>query len=281
MILTNENIFLIGIALVWIVGAILQDFKRREVDNLWNFSLIAIALSYRGFVAVFNYETWFFFNGVFGFLIFLALGNLFYYSRLFAGGDAKLFIALGAILPFSFNWVINLKIFAGFILLFLFAGSVYVFIYSLFMIAVNFKRFGHEFVKQWKIYGKLFFIACAFFIFWIVSVFVLSEIKFVLIGFIVLLFPILFVFAKAVEEACMIKPVEPDKITEGDWLYEDIYIGGRKIESKWEGVSKRELKLIKEKCKRKILIKYGVPFTPSFLFGLLILLYLSYGWGLF
>ena len=40
MILSGENIPLLVLAFVWILGAIMQDLRRREVDNLWNFSLI-------------------------------------------------------------------------------------------------------------------------------------------------------------------------------------------------------------------------------------------------
>ena len=47
MIINSENLFLILLALVWIIGAVLQDLRRREVDNVWNFSLIGFALAYR------------------------------------------------------------------------------------------------------------------------------------------------------------------------------------------------------------------------------------------
>ena len=40
MILLSENLFLIVLGFVWIIGAVLQDLRRKEVDNLWNFSLI-------------------------------------------------------------------------------------------------------------------------------------------------------------------------------------------------------------------------------------------------
>ncbi|MEK6859885.1 MAG: prepilin peptidase, partial [Nanoarchaeota archaeon] len=106
MIITNENIFLIVLGIIWIIGAVLQDLKRREVDNLWNFSLIAFALCYRVGVSVFLGDYWFTLNGVIGFVIFLILGNIFYYSKMFAGGDAKLMIALGAILPLSYSWLV-------------------------------------------------------------------------------------------------------------------------------------------------------------------------------
>ena len=71
MIVSNENLFLILLAVVWIIGAILQDLKRREVDNIWNFSLIAFALVYRFSVSVFNGNYMFFLNGLIGLLIFL------------------------------------------------------------------------------------------------------------------------------------------------------------------------------------------------------------------
>ncbi|MDD5192699.1 MAG: hypothetical protein PHH54_04250 [Candidatus Nanoarchaeia archaeon] len=272
-----ENWFLIILGLIWVIGAVLQDMKRREVDNLWNFSLIAFALAYRIAVSIFINNYWFAFNGLIGLLIFLALGNLFYYARLFAGGDAKLMIALGTILPLSYSWIINFKIFGCFILLFLLGGSIYALIYSFCLIIINWKSFKKEFVKQWNNYKRLFLIALIFALAWVLIAFFISQTIMVLIGLIVLLFPVLYIFAKAVEESCMIRLVKPNKVTEGDWLYKDIRIGNRLIKANWEGVTKRELELIK-KGNKKVLIKYGIPFTPSFLFGLVGLLFLAWMW---
>lgn len=270
-LLTNENLFLIVLAIIWIIGAIIQDLKRREVDNLWNFSLIAFTLAYRFSISAFTNNYLFFINGLIGLLVFLILGNIFYYSRLFAGGDAKLLIALGSILPLSYDWLLNLKIFGLFILLFLLGGSVYVFIWSLFLVVINWNKFVKEFIKQFKIYKNIFLIGLIFFIIGIVASFI--KLEFILIS-IVLLFPVLFIYSKAVEEGCMVKAISPRELTEGDWLYEDVYIKNRKIEKSWHGVSKEELALIRKKYRRKILVKYGVPFTPGFLIGFLGLLYL-------
>jgi len=278
MILTNENLFLVVLAFVWIIGAILQDLRRREVDNVWNFSLIGFALAYRFGVSVFMGDYWFFINGLIGFSVFLFLGNLFYYSRMFAGGDAKLLIALGTILPFSFDWMINLKIFGSFIFLFLLGGSIYVFTWSLFLVAIHWNKFKKEFVRQTKIYKHTFLISFVFVFLWLIGSFFIG-IEFISIGVIFLLFPILLVFSKAVEEVCMVKEIYAKDLTEGDWLYEDLYVNGKKIKKSWEGVTKKELFLIRQKYSRKLLVKYGVPFTPSFLIGMLGLLYLSrLGW---
>jgi len=275
-ILTPENWFLILLGLVWIIGAVLQDLHRREVDNLWNFSLIPIALAYRLSVYFFNGNYWFILNGLIGLAIFFILHNLFYYSRLFAGGDAKLLMALGVILPLSYNWILNFKIFGLFIFLFLLGGSIYSLIWAFCLMIMNWKNFKKESLKQWKSCQKMFLFALIFVVFWLVFAFIMTQTIFILIGFTVLLFPVLFVFAKSIEESCIVKRINPDRITEGDWLYEDIFIGGKKIKSSWEGVSAKELELIKKKCKKKILIKFGIPFTPSFLFGFAGLLFLAW-----
>lgn len=274
-----ENLFLILLGLIWIVGAVLQDLRRREVDNLWNFLLVAFALAYRFAFSISTNNYWFVLNGIIGFALFVGLGNLFYYSKLFAGGDAKLVMALGVVLPLSYNWLINFKIFGAFILLFLIAGSIYALIWAFSLVVVNWKRFSKEFVEQWKSYQKMFFIACGFALIWMILVFLMNQIGFLLIGLLVLLFPILFVFSKSVEESCMVKAIKPSQVTEGDWLYEDILVGGKKIKSNWEGVSARELSLIRRKYRKKILVKFGVPFTPAFLFAFVALLWLLLNFG--
>lgn len=277
-LINNENLFLIVLGLVWIVGAVLQDLKRREVDNLWNFSLIVFALAYRASVSIFNGNYWFVLNGLIGLVIFFGLGNLFYYSRLFAGGDAKLLMALGAVLPLSYSWLVNLEIFGAFILIFLITGSFYALVYAVCLISKNWKKFSKEYLKQWANHSKILLISSVFALLWIVFSFFINQVGFILIGLVILLFPVLFVFAKAVEESCMIKKVKPSEVTEGDWLYKDIIVGGKKIMSNWEGVSKRKLGMIK-KSRKKILIKQGIPFTPSFLFGFLGLLFLMWKFG--
>jgi hypothetical protein len=281
MIITNENLFLIILGITWILGAVLQDLKRREVDNLWNFSLIGIALAYRMSVSIYNGEYWFFINGILGIGIFLFLANAFYYSRLFAGGDAKLLVALGSILPLSYNWAVNFKIFFAFILLFMVTGAVYSIIWSGFLIFVNWQKFSKEFSRQTKNYKKLFFFSFIAVILSSLLLFFIDYLALALIGAIILLFPLLFIFSKAVEESCMVKALEPGKVTEGDWLYEDIKVNGKKIKADWQGISKSELKSIQSGYRKKILIKQGIPFTPSFFFGFAGLIIVSLKSGLF
>jgi len=284
MLLINpENYFLIALGLIWILGAVLQDLKRREVDNLWNFSLIAFALAYRLAFSVYGGNYWFFINGLLGLGIFIFLGNLFYYSRLFAGGDAKLVIALGTVLPLSYNWVSNFKIFGLFILLFLVMGSVYSLIWAIVLVLENFKEFRKEIVKQIKMFGKLFLVALIAAVIGTILIYYISGALglALLFGILLVLFPVLFIFAKAVEESGLKKWVSPQKLTEGEWLYRDITVAGKRIKSTWDGISAEELRLIRKKYKKDVLIKEGIPFTPSFLLALVCLLILFWrfsGW---
>src|SRR3989344_3474897 len=185
---------------------------------------------------------------------------------------------IGAILPLSYSWIINIKIFGFFILLFLLGGSIYALVYAFCLIIINRKNFKNEFGKQWNNYKKLFLIGLIFALVWTLLAFFVSQTGFILIGLVILLFPVLYVFAKAVEESCMIKQVSWNKVTEGDWLYKDVKVVNRLIKTNWEGVSKKELELIR-KNRKKVLIKYGIPFTPSFLFGFVGLLFLAWKFG--
>ncbi|MFH1431038.1 MAG: prepilin peptidase, partial [Nanoarchaeota archaeon] len=153
-----EVIFLICLALVWIGFASVQDLKNREVANWLSFSLIIFALGFRFFYCLFDSGNFaFFYQGLIGLGIFFILGNLLYYGRMFAGGDAKLMIALGAVLPFSENFFTNLNIFVLFFFVFLFSGAVYGLVISTGLCLRNFKKFKNEFFRLFKKNKKLFY----------------------------------------------------------------------------------------------------------------------------
>ena len=72
----------------------------------------------------------------------------------------------------------------------------------------------------------------------------------------------------------MIKEVLPDKITEGDWIVEDVIVDNKRIcGPKDLGIEKEQIKeLLRLKSRNKIktvLVKYGIPFIPSFLLAFL------------
>jgi Flp pilus assembly protein protease CpaA len=263
-----EIIFLLVLGLIWIIFATVQDVKTKEIANWLNYSLIIFALGFRFFYSLFHSADFYFFiQGLIGFGIFFVLGNVFYYSRLFAGGDSKLMIALGPILPIFGNFFSNLKLFLFFIFVFLAIG----FLYSLFFIFYfgikNFKMFKLEFKKQFKKNRKyLVLITIIAIAFLIAGFFVIQSIYFAIYLFI---FSYLVIIAKSVDQCCRIKKIKTSKLTEGDWLYENVEVGKKLIKANWSGLSQEEIAILK-KNKKEILIREGVPFAPVFLITYLI-----------
>lgn len=269
-----ELIFLWILALIWIVFAVVQDLKTREIANWLNFSLIVFALGYRFFYSLFSLNWDFFYSGVFGLIIFFILGNVLYYSRLFAGGDAKLMIALGAILPFSNNFIENLNLYWKFLVIFLITGGIYTLLVSFIISLRNFKIFKREVKKQFKNYQR--FYSLVILISLILVIFgIVFNVFLIYFGILMFILPYLHLYAKSIDEGLMIKKVDVRKLTEGDWLYKDVKIGRKTIKANWDGLSKENIALLKKKYKnKKINIRFGIPFSPVFLISLIMYCYL-------
>ncbi len=265
-----EIIFLIVLALVWIAFATFQDIRTREIANWLNFSLIIFALGFRFFYSLFSESFGFFYQGLIGLGIFFILGNLLYYGKFFAGGDAKLMIALGVILPFSESFSVNLKIFVCFFLIFLFVGAIYGIITSIYFSLRNFKKFRKEFSVQFRKNKKLVYFVL--FLGLVLMIFGFLENMFFVLGILIFILPYFYIYAKAVDESCMVRKVKTSQLTEGDWLYKNIKVGKKTIKATWEGLKKGEIKQLRKKYKM-ILIRYGIPFSSVFLISFLILIY--------
>jgi len=266
----QELIFLWILALIWIIFATIQDLKSREIANWLNFSLIIFALGFRFFYSFFSSGNFdFFYQGLIGLLIFFIIGNLLYYGRMFAGGDAKLMIALGVILPFSGDFSKNLEIFVSFFLIFLFIAAFYSLIFSLVLALKNFKKFKKEFGFQVSKHKRTVYSVLVLGL--VLMAFGLFETLFLSLGILVFILPYFYLYAKAVDEVCMIKKLPSKKLTEGDWLYRNIKVGNKVVKKSWDGLSKKEIKLLQKK--KFVLIRQGIPFSPVFLISFLILIY--------
>jgi len=265
-----EIIFLSALAIVWILFAVIQDLRTREIANWLNFSLIIFALGFRFFYSLFGGEFGFFYQGIYGLGVFFIIGNLFYYGRIFAGGDAKLMIALGAILPFHNNFYDNLNFFLIFLMIFLFVGAIYTLIGSLWFTLINFKSFKKEFRKQLMKFKKYYSLGISLAV--LLALLGFMDEIFLSLGVLFFVFINLYIYAKAVDESSMIRNVGTGKLTEGDWLYKNTKVGKKTIKASWEGLKKQEIRLLK-KYHKKIRIRYGIPFSPVFLISFLILIW--------
>jgi Flp pilus assembly protein protease CpaA len=265
------EVFLIILALIWLIFAVVSDLKTKEIPNWLNFSLIIFALGIRFFYSLFDNDWNILLQGVFGFAVFFILANILYSCRFFAGGDAKLMYALGPVLPFGTDFLSNANLFLEFLFIFLFAGAVYGMVVLLKLSTQNFLKIKKGFFKKIKsnkttviiffILGIILMILGYFY----ASLFVL--------GVLIFLTPYLVIYATIVDETCMVERVKTSQLTEGDWLHNDVKVGKNTIKYKWEGLSMREIAILRKKYKY-VLIKIGIEFSPVFLISFLIYAYL-------
>lgn len=283
-IILASDIFLFSAAVIWIIAASVTDLKKREVPNWLSFSLIAIALAVRGISSILSHQASYFYYSLICLAIFFIIANILYYCRIFGGGDAKLLMALAAILatapafakispvgePFLLSFMMNIFVF----------GFAYGLIYSASMAVKNRRKFSPEFRK---ISSKIRLIRIAI---WILSavVFVLSAILFfthsifalpvLIISLVFFISPLLFAFVKAVENSSMIMLMRPNELAEGDCLIGIIKLKNRTIKPGVHGLSAGDIAALKKE-NRRVLIKQGLPFVPIFLIALICTIFFS------
>jgi len=261
-------IFLYVLFFIGILIASIQDIRRREVDNYINFFLLASGLVYIVFLGIFN-DYNLILLGLLAFVVMFLLANLFYYSRIFAGGDAKLMIALSALFVAASIklTLINIGIFLVFLII---SGSVYGILYSVYLVSSHYSDFKKDLKKYfWFKYG----VAAAVVLF----VFSYFNLFFLLLA-IFALFPVLFAVAKSIENVCMIKEISGKELREGDWIAQEVSFKGKKIKPDWEGLTKKQV-LFLSKIK-KIKVKEGLPFVPAFLIAFIFYYFKDYFFGL-
>lgn len=262
---------LAGIGILWAVLASIEDWKTTEISNWLTFSLIGFGLAYRGFYALSYNDAWFFVSGLIGFGVFFVLAHLFYYARVFGGGDAKLLMGLGVVLPYGFfNEMIYVSI--GFLLLFLAVSALYSIVSSGVLIYRHWKCFEKIFLRKLKIWKKWLFVSILF----VFAIMYLGgfELAIVCGGVLIGILPLVYVCVKALDE-CMIAEKKPNELIEGDWLVKDVFVRGKTIKKSVHGLSLEDIKLLR-RANKKVLIKEGVVFAPVFLISLVVEFCLAY-----
>ncbi len=282
--------FLFWLFFIGIIIASLQDLKRREVDDWLNLFLLVTSFIFVFYKAIFERDATIIFQAGFALVIMFAFMNVFYYGRIFAGGDAKLLVAMTVFfVGADFNMtLINIGIFLLFLM---FSGSVYGMIYSFVLYSKNFKKVNKEIglgVRSWGLGGNgkrgrptFYGLKPKTYVwYWMLGIGILilfSYVNWFFLGLAVFMFllPVLYVFAKALENISMVKNISGKDLREGDWLVEDVRVKGRIIKADWDGLSSENIKLLKNK--KKVKIKEGLPFVPAFLIAFLLYVFLR-GW---
>ncbi len=259
------------------------DIKKREVPDWLNYSAVmaGFGLSLYGFFSTGNYVL--ILDSLAGFFLAFLIAVIMFYSGQWGGGDSKMLMGLGAIMGLNIKWFSGFEgvpFFLDFLFILLFVGGVYGFLwlFSLFianMGKVRRKLDKSRFRQVFVLMIVLLFVAVVLFFFSgknavLNSLFLLS----------VLFFSALFLYfvlnlVKVVESVCMIKKVKAGELSEGDWINKEVKVNGKVIAGpKDYGISKKQikklLKLEEEGKLKRVEVKEGIPFVPSFLFAYLI-----------
>ncbi len=277
MILT----FFIIVSLIALIIASYTDIKTLEVPDWLSYSLIAVGLGGNLIYSVYYSDPVFIIRSLLGFALALLIGVAMFYTGQWGGGDSKVLFGLGALL--GFDYPLSLGFFAKFLVNMLFAGAIYG---ILWIIAMYFKhskaisKKAKSELKQKKLVKIRLFsgIAAIFFlivVYFLPPVFIpQAKMTLVVLACFLYFMNYLFVFVRAVEKTAMIKLILPEKLTEGDWIVDEIKINGKYIAGPKDlGIEKdkiKELLALKKQGKiNKVKVKYGIPFVPSFLIALI------------
>lgn len=268
-------LILSAITFAGLIIATFTDLKTREVPDWLSYGLIGIGLGLSLIFSIIYWNFWLFVNSLAGFILFLIIALVMFYAGQWGGGDSKVLMGLGALIGFDVRFA-RFPFILVFLVNILLIGAVYGLIWSLALMFRNFKSFFKEFRKvSHRIEITRLRIYAIIFAFFMLIMFLLNRKSFIGFLFLALLLMALvtfylWIFVKAIEKACMIKSITPDKLTEGDWIVKDIHYKGKYIcGPKDLGIEKKQIKGLVKLYKlgkiKKVLIKEGIPFVPSFL----------------
>lgn len=264
--------------LIYLVIASVQDIKTREVSDFFAYTLIPISFIISIIISIAEKSAAPIITTSITFIVFWLLAVVLYRAKQWGGGDAKMFMAVGASLsaypqpllhyfspnlPFPFPIIIFVNL--------LIAGSFYGIIYFMILSAkhnISIK------MNKWVTIGVT-----------LLSILILSSslvappqvlVPVFMLAFLVFIAPYITKLSKVIQKKCFIKTIPLNKLTEGDWIDKNIYKNNKLLLSKnIPGISLEEIEMLKRNNIKQVSVRYGIPFIPPFLISVLISLILG------
>lgn len=297
-------LFIFSVSLFGLIVGSIYDFRTREVPDLLNFGLLVIGFCIALFASILFRDVSYFLAALFGFLFCFLFSCLMFYTGQWGGGDAKMLMALGALvgLPFSqflslFSLPLSFISFPSllgqlpFLLLFLFLvfflGGIYGLVWLFVLIVQHWQHFRKEFLTALATpahqHRRNILLVLVFL--FLVSSFLFSDFLYKVLFFVISIFLFFLYYSslviRVVEQVAFVKELPVAKVTEGDWVAEDIIVEGKTIVRKKDlGISSEQLQelhaLAKKGKIKNIKVKYGIPFVPSFLLAFVVAVVVLY-----
>ncbi len=273
---------LTGVALAGLAAATYSDLRTREVPDWLNYGMIAAGVGLRLIWAASAWDAMILVEGLLGLLLFFLVASLMYYGGQWGGGDAKMLMGLGCLMGLGIPraWTLNeMPDLAVFWLLLLLAGALYGLAASVTLSIRNFRALRRSFMPLFA-KNRTRLLALLLLALASAAGSRLSPDQFIRLGLLALsgvaaFTALLWIYVKAVEEVCMVKDYPIARLTEGDWIAEDVVVAGKRIcGPKDLGVSREQIATLKGLAgQKKILtvrVKEGIPFLPPFLIAFML-----------
>ncbi|MBN2459567.1 prepilin peptidase [Candidatus Woesearchaeota archaeon] len=265
------------VGLFALVIASLFDIRTREVPDWLNFSLAAFAIGSALMLSITSSDYRLLVNAIIGMAAGTLIGIMLFYTGQWGGGDTKLIAGLCAIMGFSYlDFRQGLLLIGSFLVNTMLVGAIYGLGFSFVKAIINFKDFKPAIENKLRskqvlaIRITLLLIGIAAFLFLLATKSIEAGMIFGL-AMSLFLFFYLWAFVGVVEKTCMIKEIDVAKLTEGDWIVGDI-IKGKKVLLKPSrtGITLEQIAMLKRHRVKKVTVKEGIPFVPSFLIAYII-----------
>ncbi len=270
----QDQIFFIAVAVFGGIIATATDFHKHWVPDFVNYGMVFIGLLGHGILSIITKSYTPILYSAIGFGIFFGLANLMFYTGIWGGGDSKLLMGYGALLPMisqSAHWPSFVTLFSNIV----FIGFAYSVFYTILISVRKRELFLPELKKTLRKFLPIILMVLVTSIVPIILTITsrVDPIIFYLWILILVLFFFVFV-SKAVESSCMFKEVYPHDLEVGDRVIENVRIEGKLIyHPKLVGLEEKDLIRLKELESqgkvRQLKIKEGIPYAAAFLIGLL------------
>ncbi len=263
--------FLIG--LCFLMAASWSDLRTREVPDLLSYGLIVFAAAYglAETIILWNWQP--FLAMAAGELAMLLLGLLMFYGGQWGGADSKLLIGLGGLYGL---WLGRYALLL-YLVVALFAGAAYGILYTAGLALRHRAAFLRKFrtlLREPKVHLTRKLVIGAGFLLLLLA-FLLAQFRLLLFVVAIVAYCAFYLWlgVRTVEDAILIKEYPVAKLREGDWIKQDVVVKGERVcGPKDLGISVEQIALLKKLKVKKVLVKEGIPFVPSFLLGYLLLL---------
>jgi Flp pilus assembly protein protease CpaA len=165
-----------------------------------------------------------------------------------------------------------------YIVLIFLIGAIYALVWTIVLSLINFKRLiveiKNNYVSKWfVIIRRIIYLVVVLLLFVSFFVPVYFRLLFYVLSLMIFSFYYVALYLKSVEKSALVKSISVDKLVEGDWIVEEVYIGKEKICGPGElGLELFQIERLRKSKIKSVLVKQGIPFVPSFLIALVIFL---------